>query len=311
METSLLEIFLARARQSPDWPILDFEQRRWSAGALAHSVSVFAQGLSRRGLRPGERVALFLDNSPAFVIAYLGTWAAGGVVVLVNTQYRQVELSHILADAEARVCVTGADGAAELAPLRAALPTLEWLVTVEPPRVPVPWPTLDFDTLLTGEAPAAAPPLPQGDQLAVLGYTSGTTGRSKGAMLLHRNLLANVRAVTQAWRWTQADRLLLALPLFHTHGLMVGLHGTLYSGGSVDLRRRFSAPEVLDALHGDPSLTMFFGVPTMYGRLLEEARRTGQRPRPLRLLVSGSAPLSPQLFHDVAETFGQIGRAHV
>ena len=305
METSLLEIFLHRAHQQPEWPVLDFERKRFSAGALAHHVAAFATALSRQGLRSGDRVALFLENSPAFVIAYLGTWHAGGVVVLVNTQYRQVELGHILSDAEARVCVTGAEGAAELAPLKAHLPALEWLVTVEPPSAPLPWPTLDFESLLTTAPEPAALSLPRGDQLAVLGYTSGTTGRSKGAMMLHRNLLANVRAVTEAWRWTSADRLLLALPLFHTHGLMVGLHGTLYSGGSVDLRRRFSASEVLASLHEDTSLTMFFGVPTMYGRLVEESRRTGVRSRPLRLLVSGSAPLSPQLFEDVAETFGQ------
>ncbi|WNG51411.1 AMP-binding protein [Archangium minus] len=305
MATSLLETFLTRARQEPGRPVLDFEQQRFTAGQLAGHVAAFASALQRRGVKPGERVALFLENSPAFVISYLGTQYAGGVVVLVNTQYRLVELSHILSDAGARVCVTGAAGAAELAPLRPQLPSLEWLVTVEPPGAPVPWPVVDFDALLAEGDASASLPLPQGEQLAVLGYTSGTTGRSKGAMLLHRNLLANVRAVTEAWRWTESDRLLLTLPLFHTHGLMVGLHGTLYSGGSVDLRRRFAAPEVLAALREDASLTMFFGVPTMYGRLVEEARRTGVRPRPLRLLASGSAPLSPQLFHDVEETFGQ------
>ena len=305
MASSLVEYFLTRARSQPERLVLDFEQQRFTAGRLASRVTAFASALHRRGLKPGERVALFLENSPAFVIAYLGTQWAGGVVVLVNTQYRQVELGHILADSGARVCVTGASGAAELAPLKDALPALEWLVTVESPTPAPPWPTVDFDALLSeGDSTAALPP-PQGEQLAVLGYTSGTTGRSKGAMLQHRNLLSNVRAVTEAWRWTERDRLLLALPLFHTHGLMVGLHGTLYSGGSVDLRRRFVASEALTALQEDTSLTLFFGVPTLYGRLVEEARRTGLRPRSSRLLVSGSAPLSPQLFHEVEELFGQ------
>jgi malonyl-CoA/methylmalonyl-CoA synthetase len=305
MTSSLLELFLTRARQAPGRPVLDFEQQRFTAGQLAERITAFASALQRRGLKPGERVALFLENSPAFVIAYLGTQSAGGVVVLVNTQYRQVELGHLLADSGARACVTGAAGAAELAPLKGSLPALEWLVTVEPPPTALPWPTVDFDTLLAEGDSAASLPPPRGEQLAVLGYTSGTTGRSKGAMLLHRNLLANVRAVTEAWRWTEQDRLLLTLPLFHTHGLMVGLHGTLCSGGSVDLRRRFVASEVLTALREDASLTMFFGVPTMYGRLVEEVRRTGIRPRQLRLLVSGSAPLSPQLFHQVEDMFGQ------
>jgi malonyl-CoA/methylmalonyl-CoA synthetase len=311
MPSSLLEAFLGHARATPQRLALLFEGERFTYSRLAERVDTVARALKRRGLVPGERVALFLENSPAFVTAYLGVQRAGGVVVLVNTQYRQVELAHILADAAVRACVTGAPGVAELAPLRAQLPALEWLVTVEAPgaEVPAGWTALPFESLLEvgrdagrGEAELG---LPRGEELAVLGYTSGTTGRSKGAMMLHRNLLSNVKAVTEAWRWTAEDRLLLTLPLFHTHGLMVGLHGTLYTGASADLRRRFVASEALEALRDDASLTLFFGVPTMYGRLLEESRRTGVKPRALRLMVSGSAPLSAQLFGEIEAAFGQ------
>jgi malonyl-CoA/methylmalonyl-CoA synthetase len=308
MPSSLLEVFLDHARRAPTHPLLTFEGEAYTRGPLAERVAAFARGLKARGLKPGERVALFLENSAAFVIAYLGVQHAGGVVVLVNTAYRQVELAHILADAEVRACVTGTSGAAELAPLHAQLPSLQWLITVEPLTTarPASLVELPFDALLAeGASSSQALDLPRSEDLAVLGYTSGTTGRSKGAMLSHRNLLANVKAVTEAWRWTDADRLLLTLPLFHTHGLMVGLHGTLYTGATVDLRRRFVASEALAALRDDASLTMFFGVPTMYGRLLEETRRTGVKPRALRLWVSGSAPLSPQLFHDIEAEFGQ------
>ena len=309
MPSSLLEVFLGHAQATPQRLALLFEGERLTYAHLAERVDTFARALKRRGLLPGERVALFLENSPAFVTAYLGVQRAGGVVVLVNTQYRQVELAHILADAAVRACVTGAAGVAELAPLRAQLPALEWLVTVEAPgaEVPAGWTHLPFESLLhedggRGEAELG---LPRGEDLAVLGYTSGTTGRSKGAMMLHRNLLSNVKAVTEAWRWTAEDRLLLPLPLFHTHGLMVGLHGTLYTGASADLRRRFVASEALEVLRDDAALTMFFGVPTMYGRLLEESRRTGVKPRALRLWVSGSAPLSAQLHGEIEAAFGQ------
>ncbi len=305
---SLLAVFLEHARSAPERLALRFEEERYTYGELSRHVTAFAQALLRRGLKPGERVALFLENSPAFVIAYLGVQYAHGVVVLVNTQYRQVELDHLLTDSEARACITGSAGAAELAPLLPGLPALQWLITVEPPEVALP-PSL---TVFSFDALRAEPvdtqrlmTLPGDIHLAALGYTSGTTGRSKGAMLHQHQMLANVRAVTQAWRWTAEDRLLLTLPLFHTHGLMVGLHGTLYSGASVDLRRRFVASEVLEALRDDPTLTLFFGVPTMYGRLLEESQRTGVRPRNLRLMVSGSAPLSAQLFQDIEATFGQ------
>lgn len=304
----LLQVFLEHAQRTPDRLALLFGAERYTYGELARRVTAFAQALLRRKLKPGDRVALFLENSPEFVIAYLGVQYAHGIVVLVNTAYRQVELDHILTDSGARVCITGASGATELAPLLPGLPKLEWLITVEPPAVEFPSSLRveAFDTLASEPTDPERLMMVPGDiNIAVLGYTSGTTGRSKGAMLRQSHLLSNIRAVTEAWRWTDEDRLLLALPLFHTHGLMVGLHGTLYTGASVDLRRRFVASEVLETLRDDPSITMFFGVPTMYGRLLEESRRTGLRPRPLRLMVSGSAPLSPQLFQDIEATFGQ------
>ncbi|MBN1209823.1 MAG: AMP-binding protein, partial [Myxococcaceae bacterium] len=305
----LLQVFLEHARSTPERLALICGEERYTYGELARRVTAFAQALLRRRLLDmGERVALFLENSPEFVIAYLGVQYAHGVVVLVNTQYRQTELDHLLTDSGARACVTGAAGAAELAPLLPGLPALKWLIPVEPLSTPLPpsLTLLPFDQLLAEPIDAQRPmSVPGHINLAVLGYTSGTTGRSKGAMLRQSNLLANIRAVTEAWRWTAEDRLLLALPLFHAHGLMVGLHGTLYTGASVDLRRRFVASEVLEALRADPAITMFFGVPTMYGRLLEEARRTGLRPRPLRLMVSGSAPLSAQLFHEIEAELGQ------
>src|SRR5215211_1532188 len=146
--------------------------------------------------------------------------------------------------------------------------------------------------------------MPEGEDLAVIAYTSGTTGRSKGAMLLHRNLVANAAAICSAWRWSADDHLLLALPLFHTHGLMVGAHGTFFTGASAELHRKFDAGRVYDALL-EGRVTMFFGVPTMYVRLLREAEARVERPRPLRLYVSGSAPLSPHAFEVFERVFGE------
>jgi malonyl-CoA/methylmalonyl-CoA synthetase len=147
--------------------------------------------------------------------------------------------------------------------------------------------------------------MPAADVPAVIAYTSGTTGKAKGALLLHRNLTANIMAVITAWHWTAQDRLLLTLPLFHAHGLMVGMHGTLFTGGSVVLRTKFDASEVLATFKDDPSISLFFGVPTMYTRLLAEAARQGVPAHKLRLFVSGSAPLSAQVFADFERIFGQ------
>ncbi len=134
-------------------------------------------------------------------------------------------------------------------------------------------------------------------------YTSGTTGRAKGALLTHGNLLASATAVNIAWRWEPQDCLLLTLPLFHMHGLGVGLNGSLCAGAKIDIRPKFDAADV-EAQAAHPETSMFFGVPAMYQRLaaagkLEPLRR-------LRLLVSGSAPLPATLAAEIAAGTGQI-----
>lgn len=307
MVSSIAEALVAHAHSQPERLAIRFEGTDIRYGELRERVERFARALLNWGVKEGDRIALFLGNEPEFVVAYLGAHLAGGIVVLVNTQYRQVELSHIMTDAGVRLCVTDGAGAQEL--LRLTLPDLEALVIVGEPseRRDQAIPCFAFTQFVDKSGERAAKPLgmPAGDAPAVIGYTSGTTGRAKGALLLHRNLAANVAAVTTAWRWSDADRLLLTLPLFHTHGLMVGLHGTLFTGASVVLRRKFDAADVMAMLREDASITLFFGVPTMYARLLTEAERQGVPEHLLRLFVSGSAPLSTQTFVEFERLFGQ------
>lgn len=311
---SIVEAFLRCCERSPEKPCLLFEGETFSYARLRQLAVEWGGALRQWGLQPGNRVALFLENSPTFVAAYLGVALAEGIVVLVNTQYRQVELRHLLTDAGVRLVVTDLLRRSELARVERDLPALEAVVVCDQgdassegdlcdqigpgrPR------EISARAFLDGALPGPLR-LPAAEAIALLAYTSGTTGRSKGAMLSHRNLVANSVAVTTAWHWTADDRLLLTLPLFHAHGLGVGLHGTLLVGSTIDLRRRFDAAEVFDALLGG-SMTMFFGVPTMYGRLIAEAKRRNQVPPPIRLYVSGSAPLSPQIFAEFEQLFGQ------
>jgi len=288
---SIAEAFVTNAVRSPEKLCLRFEGEEISYRSLRARAEGFGAGLVAWGLRPGERVALFMGNHPDLLAAYVGTHLAGGVVVPVNTQYRKGELGHIFGDAGVRLCLTDAERKPELERTREDLPELEAMIEAE----------TEFEGFL-GET--LDQQLPCGDDLAVIAYTSGTTGRSKGAMLLHRNLLANARAVCEAWHWTGEDTLFLALPLFHTHGLMVGAHGTFLMGSGAELHRKFDAAVAYDALL-EGRVTMFFGVPTMYTRLLREAEVRGERPAPIRLYVSGSAPLSPQAFDEFEGLFGE------
>src|ERR671916_266896 len=291
--SSIVEAFVRHAEGTPEKPCLLFEGEEWSYEELRERAATFTSALRSWGLNTGERVALLLGNSPDFLAAYLGTHVAGGVVVPVNTAYRRGELRHIFDDAGVQLCLTDGERWPELERVREDLPELKAVIETGE----------ELDTFLNS-AETGATELPDGADLAVIAYTSGTTGRSKGAMLLHRNLVANIEAICEAWRWTGEDTLLLTLPLFHSHGLMVGAHGTFLAGAGAELHRKFDATAAYDALL-DGRVTMFFGIPTMYTRLLREARARDERPRPIRLYVSGSAPLSPQAFDEFEQLFGE------
>jgi malonyl-CoA/methylmalonyl-CoA synthetase len=220
-------------------------------------------------------------------VAHVALLRMGAVVVPVNGAYLRREVALIATDAGARTAVV--DDAERG----------RWIADAAGPgnEVAVVTPEVDLPD-------GSPPPLDQvsGGDLAMLCYTSGTTGAPKGAMLTHANLLAGAEAVRLAWRWSPEDRLVLALPLFHMHGLGVGLHGTLLAGASAVLLPRFDVDAVMDAAT-EQGGTMFFGVPTMYARLARSAR-IGELAR-LRLCVSGSAPLPAALHRQLAEGSGQ------
>jgi len=310
-------------RRAPGKPALDFEAadgrgERWSYGELFAAAEALAAALARRGLQRGDRIALYLGNRPETVVVYLAAFRLGVVAVPINLAYRRREIAHILADSEPRFLLTEAAARPELDELTAedragveALLEVEALLAADLRAAPA-------ATGPTTTGPAAAPPV-AGDDLALLLYTSGTTGRSKGAMLRHDNLLATVCALLAAWAWERDDRLLLTLPLFHTHGLVVGLLTALAAGATVRLRQRFDAAAVADQLTaaGGDAPSLFFGVPTMYVRLVDELQRrstaggAGVSPA-LRLFASGSAPLAAETFaafrrltgHEILERYG-------
>jgi len=259
-----------------------------SYGALRDASLRVAAKLRAAGLKPGDRLAIYAENRPGFVYAYLGGLRAGATVVTVNVLYRTSDLEHILSDSEPSVVAVSEQSAQYVA-------THDGRAVVRLDDVER-W---AFDASV---APLADPPALVPDDVAILIYTSGTTGRSKGAMLTHGNLVAIARALNEAWHWTANDTLLLTLPLFHVHGLGAGLNGTLVAGAHLLLRERFDAPSVVATLAAGEA-TMFFGVPTMYVRILEHAP-PGTRFDRMRLFVSGSAALPASVHEEFARRFG-------
>ena len=285
---TLPEAWAAHFESAPDRPLLWEERRGWvTAGDVDRASRQVAARLAGAGLRPGDRVLMSAATSVELVEAHIAALRLGLVVVPANTAYREREIAHIVGDARPRAAVVDD-------PDRAA-----WIRRADP-DVLVVGPDVDLAAGDAGGAPVLDAVRPEDP--ALIGYTSGTTGTPKGAVLSHGNLLASSESVRLAWRWTADDRLVLALPLFHIHGLGVGLHGTLLAGGSAVLLPRFDPDTVLDAAAAHDA-TLFFGVPTMYARLAGSPR-LGELGR-LRLCVSGSAPLPPAVFDRLADGSGQ------
>jgi malonyl-CoA/methylmalonyl-CoA synthetase len=261
--------FVNRAHETA----LEWAGSEYTFGELDGRSNRVANALKARGLVQGDRLCVYLANRIEFLDLYLAAVKLGLIFVPINILYREREISHILSDAEPKLYLTEKD----LAGLEAEAARQSSSLEVLP---------------LEGDAPAA------------LVYTSGTTGQSKGAILTHNNFIANALNLITCWQITSADRFLLTLPLFHVHALGNGVHCWLISGCRTRLLERFEHQSAADVfLDFKPSL--FFGVPTMYVRLLETvtgiAREIGKR---MRLFVSGSAPLPAQVLEDFRGLFG-------
>jgi malonyl-CoA/methylmalonyl-CoA synthetase len=263
---------------------LEFEAAAFTFGDIDDRSDRMAALFTGRGVQPGDRLCVYLANCIELIDIYLACVKLGVLFVPINILYKEREILHILGDAEPKAIIAAQDMPGTTPLWRVSELRVSELVL--PPNAARPRVALDGDT------PAA------------LVYTSGTTGISKGAILTHNNFAANAINLVACWALTAADRLLLALPLFHVHGLGNGIHCWLVSGCRMRLLERFehqkAAHEFLDFRP-----TLFFGVPTIYVRLLsfpeEIAREVGGC---MRLFVSGSAPLPQNVFADFRGKFG-------
>jgi malonyl-CoA/methylmalonyl-CoA synthetase len=293
MNANLYTLFAEAAAKAGDHPFLiEAGRTRLSYAQLDAATGAYAHALAAVGAMPGDRVVVQVEKSIENVLLYLGALRAGLVFVPLNTAYTAAELGYFIGDAEPAVLVcdparaealAGVAGAARVLTLDGhGQGTLAEIVAAVQPR---PFETVARDT----------------DDLAAILYTSGTTGRSKGAMLSHGNLSSNALVLKDYWHWRCGDVLIHALPIYHVHGLFVALHGALLNGSTVLFHRGFDADAVLADF---ARATVLMGVPTFYVRVAAHPGLTPEACKGMRLFISGSAPLLEATFEAFADRSG-------
>ena len=296
MSANLYELFESRFPANRKSPLLLLDSGGVVTYADAHATSArYAGLLVSRGLKPGDRVAVQVEKSPEALLLYLACLRAGVVYLPLNSAYQEGEVRYFLENARPSAVVAQPRSAAWLNPLAASLGIANVFTLSERGDGSLTQAARNFDTYFET--------LPRGeDDLAAILYTSGTTGRSKGAMITHRNLAANAKVLHQEWRFTPEDVLIHTLPLFHVHGLFVASHCVLMNGTSMRFHARFDPRQVIDEF---ATSTVFMGVPTMYTRLLAEPGLTREAVGKMRLFVSGSAPLLAETHVEFEQRTGQ------
>ena len=279
---NLYSLFESRFPANRDAPLLLLDSGGTMSYAEAHETTArYASLLRGAGLVPGDRVAAQVEKSPEALLLYLACLRAGLVYLPLNTAYQEREVAYFLENAEPGALVTQPRAAPWLKPLAERLGIRHVYTLSE-----------RGDGTLTQAARGLATrfaTIERGaDDLAAILYTSGTTGRSKGAMLTHRNLASNAEVLHRVWGFGPDDVLIHMLPLFHVHGLFVAAHCVLLNGTAMRFRLRFDARQALEDFARS---TVFMGVPTFYTRLIAEPGLTPEACRGMRLFISGSAPL--------------------
>jgi len=261
---------------------------------LERGTAMLANLIDSLALPPESRIAVQTEKSVEALMLYLAVLRAGHIYLPLNTAYQAGEVEYFIGNAEPAVVVCTEKNVRWVSDLAARLGT-PYVFTLEDDR---------SGSLLDAAAPHSdrhTPALRAADDLAAILYTSGTTGRSKGAMLTHGNLLSNAQVLKEVWGWQAGDVLLHALPIFHVHGLFVASHGALLNGSRMIWFSRFDPRAVAARL---PEATVFMGVPTLYVRLLAEAGFTKDTCRNMRLFISGSAPLLIETFREFRQRTG-------
>jgi malonyl-CoA/methylmalonyl-CoA synthetase len=266
--------------------IMGDDGRNFTYGEFWSLAGRLAQALGNAGAIPGDRIAVQVEKSVEAVALFYACVRGGFVFLPLNTAYTPPEVSYFVGDAEPVIFVSAPGKPAPRGPRHLTLDDAGGGSLMELAKA--------CDGAMLDQKPDA-------ETLSAILYTSGTTGKSKGAMLSQGNLLSNALALVSAWRFTATDCLIHALPVYHTHGLFVATNTVLASGASMFFRRKFDAGDVISLL---PKATVMMGVPTFYTRLLARPEFSRDSCRTMRLFISGSAPLLAETHREFSDRTG-------
>lgn len=291
---NIYSVFQGRFPKDPNAIFIEtLDGPQYSYAYLEQETARIARFLTEQGVHKGDRVAVQVEKSPHVLFLYLACLRAGFVYLPLNTAYTKSELSYFLENAEPTVVVCTTKANELFSSFKDK--NLQHIFTLD---------TNEQGSLITKSRDTAAEfetVVCNADDIAVILYTSGTTGRPKGAMISHGNLAANGLALQKAWNWQQSDVLLHALPIFHIHGLFVACHNVLLGGSKMIFLEKFDSKTVMELL---PKATVLMGVPTFYTRLLNETNFNQDYCNSIRLFISGSAPLLEQTFQEFQQRTG-------
>jgi malonyl-CoA/methylmalonyl-CoA synthetase len=273
-------------------PAVIFEGRSYSFREIDEEVRRSALWLREMGIKKGDRVSLQLPKNMEFIFLHLAILSLGGISLPLNSDYSPEEVAYYLSDSGSSLFLTDR---IRFERAESSLNKIEGMkvCVLDHSGARGTGPLFSKREMAGAGDPRAYPA--RDDDVAMMLYTSGTTGKSKGAMITHRNLVSNMIALKQAWEWTDQDVLLHVLPLFHVHGLCVALQGGLYAGSTIIMHEKFDPGRTWKTI-AEARCSMMMGVPTVYHRLLNEWDPLKPDLSSMRVFISGSAPLSENLF---------------
>ena len=240
---------------------IEFNDKEVTFNDINRTSNKVANALRNISVNKGDRVAVFLANSLELVYFFAGTLKNGSIAVPMNTYFKEEEAKYMLNDSGAKVILADKETLPIIKKIQPKLNFLKRIITVDINDF------TDFNDFIKNASDKCPDVEVNDEDGSIMFYTSGTTGKCKGALLSHKNMESDLEALKQAWHLTNKDKLILALPLFHIHGLGVALCGALYNGYSLVLRKKFDAEETLKLIE-EKKATLFMGVPTMYIKIL-------------------------------------------